>query len=97
MKMFGCCLWLCDKKLSSYGWLALGGISLRETVELGIGAKEAKCHLKRQSREGSAASRVSRSSFSPSPPPAPSFLLLLHFRCLSPGGHKDVSKLSGLV
>ena len=51
MKMFGCCLWLCDKKLSSYGWLALGGISLRETVELGIGAKEAKCHLKRQSRE----------------------------------------------
>lgn len=51
MKMFGCCLWLCDKQLSSYGWLALGGISLRETVEPGIGAKEAKCHSKRQSRE----------------------------------------------
>ena len=51
MKMSGCYLWLCDKKLSSYDWLALGGISLRETVEQGTGAKEAKCLLKRQSRE----------------------------------------------
>lgn len=40
---------------------------------------------------------VSLSSFSPSPTAAPSFLLLLHFRCFISGGHKGVPKLSSLT
>lgn len=51
MKMFGQYLRLHDKKGPSSGLLGLEGISLRETIEQGTGAKEAQCPEKRQSRE----------------------------------------------
>lgn len=95
MKMFGQYLRLHDKKGPSSGLLGLEGISLRETIEQGTGAKEAQCPVKRQSREVLQPWVLGSLPFLP--PSLRLFVLPLYFWGFSPGEHKDVSKLSGLV